>query len=127
MTTNDSFDPQSQVKRKTTKAVTAAKDRIDAVGATADRALDAASSNLDNARDDAIPALKQGVDEAKSWIEDTTGRLQDGFQSARDKASDVTDQVIDYTRDEPVKALLIAAAVGAGLMVLISAMTRSRN
>ena len=35
------------------------------------------------------------------------------------------DAVSDYARDEPTKALLIAAATGAGLMALIALMARS--
>lgn len=127
MTTNESLDTNLQGNRATTKAATAAKDSIDAAGSTADKTINQVSSKLSDVSSAAIPALKQGVDRAKSWVDDQAGSVQDGIQAARDKASDVTGQISDYARDEPVKALLIAAAVGAGLMGLLSMMSRSRN
>ncbi len=124
MTTNDDFNPASRVNRATTDAASAARDGIDAATAGANRALDAASGKLDDLREMA-PALEQGIDQAKGWIDGKTARVQDGIQAARDHANDLADQVIDYTRDEPVKALLIAAAVGAGLMGLLGLIARS--
>lgn len=124
MTTNDDFNPASRVNRATTDAASAARDGIDAATAGADRALDVASGKLDDLHEMA-PALKQGIDQAKGWIDGRTARVQDGIQAARDHANDLADQVIDYTRDEPVKALLIAAAVGAGLMGLLGLIARS--
>ena len=125
MTMNDDLDAASRVNRATDKAASTAKNGIDAVSAGADRALNAASGKLNDLRANAAPALKQGIDQAKSWVDGRAARVQDGVQAARDKASDLTDQVVDYTRDEPVKALLIAAAVGAGLMGLLALITRS--
>lgn len=40
------------------------------------------------------------------------------------KASDDT---VSYIKDEPVRAMLIAAATGAALMALLSMMGRSRD
>lgn len=125
MTMNDEFHPGSRVNRATAKASSAAKDGIDAASAGADQAMDAASARLNDVRSTIAPAFKQGIDQAASWVDQGAGRVQDGLQAARDKANDLTDQVIEYARDEPVKALLIAAAVGAGLMGVLSLITRS--
>ena len=123
--TMDDLNPESKLNRATSKAASTAKDGIDAASAGADRALYAASNKLDDVRDNMAPALKQRIDQAKGWVDDKAGLVQDGIRAARDKASDLTDQVVDYTRDEPVKALLIAAGVGAGLLVLLQLMFRS--
>lgn len=124
MTINDEFNPGTRVQRATARVASTAKDGIDAATNGADRALDAASSKLQDARTLA-PTLKQGIDQAKGWVDDQAGRVQDGVLAARDKAYDLSDQIVSYTRDEPVKALLIAAAVGAGLMGLLGLIARS--
>ena len=123
MTTNNELNAEAGVNRTTTNVASTAKAGVDAASAGADQALDAASGRLSRA----APAVKQGIDQAKGWVDDQAARVQGGVQAARDKAGDLTDQVIDYTRDEPVKALLIAAAVGAGLMGLLSLIARSDN
>ena len=127
MTTNDDFNADSRVNQVTTKAASTAKDRIDAASAGADRVLNAASGKLDDLRTNAAPALKQGIDQAKSWVDDKVVRVQDRVQATRDTANDLTNQVVDYTRQEPVKALLIAAAVGAGLVGLLGLIARARD
>lgn len=45
----------------------------------------------------------------------------------RDRALRVSDSTVSYIRDEPVKAMLIAAAVGATLMAVLGVLGRSRN
>lgn len=125
MTTNDDFNAEARIDRATSKAASSVKDGLDVASATADRALQAASDKLDHVRNQAAPAIKQGIDQAKSWVDQNAGRVQDGVRTARNKASDLTDQVVDYTRDEPVKALLIAAAVGAGVMGVLRLLARS--
>ena len=53
--------------------------------------------------------------------------LRDGSEQLRDRALKATDSTVSYIKDEPVKAVLIAAAAGAALVVLGSLLTRSRN
>ena len=125
MTTNDEFYAGSRVNRATAKAASTAKDGIDAASEGADRALYAASDKLDDLRAETTPALKQGIDQAKSWVDDKASRVQDRARAVRLKANDLSEQVVDYTRDEPVKALMIAAAAGAVLMLLLSVVARS--
>jgi hypothetical protein len=45
----------------------------------------------------------------------------------RDKALRASDNTVGYIKDEPVKAMLIAAATGAALMALVSLITRSHR
>lgn len=128
MTTNNDISTTSNAANLTTDdAATAAKSGIDASSVSADKAINATAQKLSEWNQSAAPKLKQGVDQTKVWIDDKTTKLRDTAQAARDKATDMTDQVVGYTRDEPVKALLIAAAVGAGLMGLLSLMGRSRG
>lgn len=49
------------------------------------------------------------------------------IQQVRGAAADVTDSLMKYTKRDPGKALLIAAASGALLAALIVALTPSRD
>lgn len=53
--------------------------------------------------------------------------VRDTSQQLRHKAHQAGDDTLDYIKDEPVKAILIAAAAGALLMTLISLISRSRD
>lgn len=55
-----------------------------------------------------------------------TQKLQEGTQQVKAQLTHATDSALAYTKDEPVKALLIAAATGAGLMALVSLLGRRR-
>lgn len=44
-----------------------------------------------------------------------------------DGAARATDSTVSYIKDEPVKAMLIAAATGAALAALMSLLSRSRR
>ena len=53
--------------------------------------------------------------------------VRDTAQQLRERALRASDGTVNYIRDEPVKSMLIAAATGAGLMALLSLLTRSSN
>ncbi len=126
MTTNDDDAYRaSPVNRATADAAATAKEGIDVLGDGADRARAAASNKLNDASNRVAPTLEQGIDRARSRVDDQAGRMRDGIQVGRDKVDDLTAQVLDYTRDEPVKALLVAAAVGAALVGLLGLIARS--
>ncbi|MGH7322791.1 MAG: hypothetical protein ACRELA_24655 [Candidatus Rokuibacteriota bacterium] len=63
------------------------------------------------------------VDTARQGVEQASGYLQSAMEQTRDKVTQYRDQgfekvkddVVSYTRQQPVTALLIAA--GAGLML----------
>lgn len=54
-------------------------------------------------------------------------RLNDASQLVRERVTQASDFAVGYTKDEPVKALLLAAAAGALLMGLVSKTSRARN
>jgi len=51
--------------------------------------------------------------------------LADASMQLRERALEASDAAVAYAKDEPMKALLIAAAAGALLMGLLSLMVRS--
>jgi ElaB/YqjD/DUF883 family membrane-anchored ribosome-binding protein len=85
----------------------------------ADKADDISGQLADNA--DAV------VDEAKGRLKDGIRSVKDAAKQARDTVGDSADSVIAYTRENPVKALLIAAVSGAFLWTLARAMGTARD
>lgn len=53
--------------------------------------------------------------------------VRDGAQHLRSRAADATDRGVQYVQEEPVKAVMIAAAAGAALMVLAQWATSRRR
>jgi ElaB/YqjD/DUF883 family membrane-anchored ribosome-binding protein len=53
--------------------------------------------------------------------------VRDRSADIRDRAARASDATIGYIKDEPVKAILIAAATGAALMALVSLLSRRQR
>ena len=53
--------------------------------------------------------------------------MRDSAHQLRVKAGYAGDDAVHFIRHEPVKAMLIAAATGTALMVLVSLLSRTRN
>jgi ElaB/YqjD/DUF883 family membrane-anchored ribosome-binding protein len=63
------------------------------------------------------------IGNAAGWA---MGKAKDGLQSATEQVRQrATTAVATYTRDDPIRAVLIAAGTGALLMVLVAMMARS--
>lgn len=88
---------------------------------TVDDAGDQLSSKIEGLRGDAKPLIKKATKEAQSFMQ----TLVDGTQQIRDNANQAS--VIAYTNENPVKAILIAAASGTVLAMLFHAISRSRD
>ena len=72
-----------------------------------------ALDKLDSARIDAAALAQRGSD-----------ALRHAADQTRERALTARDTTRGHIQDEPLKAVLIAAAVGAGLVLLVSLLTR---
>ena len=103
-------------------------------------AYDARDNARRSARDIARDATDRASAKADALMKQTRGAAQtaydglsDTVQQWKDQAGPMVDKmvrpqidtVMSYTKDDPGKALLIAAAAGAALMGLMSTLTRS--
>jgi len=91
----------------------------------------------EQAADQTADTLAGKVDKASSSVADAGSRINAAANWAVDKAKDTaqaaaglvrkraTKAIESYTRDDPIRAILIAAGAGALLMVLIASMARS--
>jgi ElaB/YqjD/DUF883 family membrane-anchored ribosome-binding protein len=84
---------------------------IDHVGEIADQVAQSA--------DHAIKASQRVASDALDSV-------RDGSRQLLDKAQNASDSTTRYIRDDPLKAMLIAAATGAALMALVSLVSHSR-
>lgn len=94
---------------------------------TLDSALDSLSGTAEGLRSKAAPAIDRISARAEAAAKRGIEAVRDGSHQLRDKATRASDSTIAYVKDEPVKAVLVAAATGAFLMGLLSLMTRSRK
>lgn len=72
-------------------------------------------------------AVERAAERATEAARLGTQKLQQGTQQVKAQLTQVTDSAIAYVKDEPVRAMLIAAAAGAALMALADLLARSRR
>lgn len=77
--------------------------------------------------DAVIRSVRQKAHDALDGLSSTVQTVRDQASAAVEKIRPQLDSVAAYAKDEPTKALLIAAAAGAGLMALVALMSRSRG
>lgn len=105
------------------QAASSADSAIKSTQRATNSAFDSLAGGVQDLRQQAGPM----IDRAASQATDLAQRGADTAQQLRERALRASDVTVNYIREEPVKAMLIAAATGAGLMALISLMTRSSD
>lgn len=73
------------------------------------------------------PMIDRATGRASALAHRGLDAVLDGSEQLRAKARHAGDSTIDYIREEPVRAVLMAAAAGAMLTALIALLTRSRH
>ncbi len=114
-----------QSKETVDLAAAKARDALDSAGKTADHAIDKVADKVDDAKAGASAAIDRAADKADRVAHLTRERFTSASQQVRTQVANYSDQLADYTENEPIKAMLIAAAAGAALMALVSLMARS--
>jgi ElaB/YqjD/DUF883 family membrane-anchored ribosome-binding protein len=88
----------------------------------ADQAMGKLSDSVDDASRD-VSSAGSGIGDAASRA---MGKARDTLQSAAEQVRErATTAVATYTKDDPIRAILIAAGTGALLMGLIAMMARA--
>ncbi len=98
------------------RAVQRSDAAIQASADAAHQALDGLSYSMRQLQADAGHLSQRGLD-----------ALRDGSRQVRASAQRAGERTVGYIQDEPVKAVFIAAAVGAAMAVLLSLTSRSRR
>ena len=102
------------------QAAQSADSAIRSTQRVANDALNSLSNSVNNARDQAAPVISRVAGQVEDLARRTVDAARDRSQHLRETAARATDTTVGYIKDEPVKAMLIAAATGAALMALVS-------
>jgi len=79
------------------------------------------------AEDLADPLIERAVDRVQSIASQAIDSMTSATKQVRATVTDVSDGVVSYTQDNPFKAILISAAVGALAATVVSALIPSRR
>ncbi len=109
------------------QAAQTADDAIKSTQQVANRALDSLASGVQDARKHVSPLLDRATEQASALAHRGVDAVRHGSQQLRNTALHATDATAGYIKNDPIKAVLIAAATGAALMALVSLIGRSRN
>jgi ElaB/YqjD/DUF883 family membrane-anchored ribosome-binding protein len=93
----------------------------------ASEALDSLADAMQDMRHQAAPLLNRATEQASALRRHGMDAIHDSSRQLHNKAARASASTVNYVKDEPVKALLIAAAAGAALMALVGLMSRSRD
>jgi ElaB/YqjD/DUF883 family membrane-anchored ribosome-binding protein len=94
---------------------------------TATPAVDRAIDKIADTAASVPLAVERAAERATEVARQGTQKLQQGTQQVKAQLNQVSDSAIAYVKEEPVRALLIAAAAGAALMALAGLLGRSRH
>ena len=119
-TTND-FSKHGQ--ELADKAANKLQGSIQDTKRTVNHAADQLSSKADQLRSETKPMIKKAAQQTKVFAQS----VGDATQRIRDAASQASESVTEYAKENPVKAMLIAAASGAVLATLFHTISRSRD
>lgn len=94
---------------------------IDASRSYANHALDAADEKIHALQNKLEPELDRLADKAQAMAQQSLDMAGQAKDKAKETMSQATAATSRYVSDKPVQAVLIAAAVGAAVALLVSA------
>lgn len=89
----------------------------------ANKAANKAKGGIDHA----ALTLSDTAESARQQAKPVLDQVSAAASKIRDTAADASDPLVTYTKDNPVKALMFAAAAGALFLTVIKALTPSRD
>lgn len=111
----------------THQATQSADQAIRATQRLASETLDSLAAAAQDLMHQVEPPLNRVGDQLSAMAQRGAASVRDTSQHMRDKAQQASNTTINFIKNEPVKAVLIAAAVGAALTALISQLSQSRG
>ena len=108
-------------------SMNAANNLIDRAAQRSDAAIQAGTDAAHHALDGLSQSARQLQADAGHLSQRGLDALRQSSRQMRDSAHRAGERTVGYIHDEPVKSVLIAAAAGAALMVLLGLTGRSRR
>lgn len=115
-----------QVGEHARNAASAADEALSATRRAAGEVGRSVQAGIDEMRERVPGALSRVATQAEDLTNRGVERAREASLVARERALRMGDQTMAYIRDEPVKAVLVAAAAGALTAMLLGYMNRSR-
>ena len=109
------------------QAAASADSAIRSTQRLANEALDGVANSVKDLRNEAAPFINRAGEQVSALAHRGADAVREGSQHLRDSAENASQRTIGYIKDEPVKAILIAAATGAALMALVSLVSHARH
>ncbi|GAC1676079.1 MAG: hypothetical protein NVS9B2_26450 [Steroidobacteraceae bacterium] len=126
-----SDDSKNSFAKQGQAAVDKAADKMQGgikdVQYAANRTGAALTNKVDELRAGAAPMINKVAGQAQDMARQGVDAGARVARQAGEQATEVSDSVIAFTKENPIKALAIAAASGALLVTLIKALTPSRD
>ncbi len=126
-TTNPNSNPSAAAAAIVDSAANTADQAIRSTQRVANETLNQIADGVDSARAQAVPALNRIAVDAEQFTRRSVEKVREGSQQLRGQAVRATNTTLSYIKEEPVKSVLIAAAVGAALMVLVTLVGRTSS
>lgn len=108
-------EPVNPFATTSTTATDAARQSAQRMGHDA---IDSMGNRLQEARDQAAPILDRASEQAVQMARRSMEAVRDSSLHLKDTAQRVSETTTTYIKEEPMKAVLMAAATGAALMAL---------
>ena len=90
-------------------------------------AIDSAVDGLASAYSDTKPLLSRVSQRARDYASDGYDAARERAAALKDRSQQAVESTRGYVKDEPIKSLLIAAAVGAAVIALVEVVRIRRN
>ena len=100
---------------------------IHATQRVTNEALEGLLQTIDTARQQVVPMIHSAEDKASALVHKGLDSVRQTSRQLRDGAHYASDKTVAYIREEPVKAMLIAAASGAVVMALARVISQSNQ
>jgi ElaB/YqjD/DUF883 family membrane-anchored ribosome-binding protein len=119
------MNTMSRAKPFTEEATSMADHAADSANAAIRSTQNVANSAFDRMSDSVEGARQRAVPFIDRWSTQAETAARRSVDAVRDRAMQASNRTTGYIRDEPLKAVLIAAAAGAALLALTN-LIRSR-
>ena len=118
--------PPATSNRLVDQAAQSADQAIRSTQRVTNQAFDSLASGVQDMRHETAPMLNRAAEQASTMAHRGLDVIREGSHRVGESVRHGSDSTVNYIKEEPVKAVLIAAGAGAALMALVYLLSRSR-
>jgi ElaB/YqjD/DUF883 family membrane-anchored ribosome-binding protein len=115
----DKANPENAEMAEDSEGVVSARERFQRLGDEVQSKYKKVSEDVRRGAERASQEIRRGAERARETYEEVAETAQKSYQRVRSEAGNASREVSLYVRDNPGKALLIAAGVGFLLGLLV--------